>query len=115
MKTSLEWLQQYLPGPLAPEAAADALTNGGLPVEVIEKVGDDTVIDVEGTSNRGDCLSHMGVARELAALLNRQFVEPKHSITEATTPATSVTSVTIEAPQLCPHYTARVIRGVKIK
>jgi phenylalanyl-tRNA synthetase beta chain len=115
MKISLEWLHDFLPGPLEAQVAADALTNGGLPVEVIEKVGDDTVIDVEVTSNRGDCLSHMGVARELAALLNRQFFEPKHSITEATTPATSVTSVTIDAPQLCPHYTARVIRGVKIK
>src|SRR5581483_9646416 len=70
MKTSLEWLSQYLPGPLDPQTAADALTNGGLPVEVIEKVGDDTVIDVEVTSNRSDCLSHVGVARELAALLN---------------------------------------------
>jgi len=47
MKTSLEWLSQYLPGPLDAQVAADALTNGGLPVEVIERVGDDTVIDVE--------------------------------------------------------------------
>src|SRR4051794_16913275 len=115
MKISLEWLRDFLPGALEAQVAADALTNGGLPVEVIEKHGDDTVIDVEVTSNRGDCLSHVGVGRELAALLNRQFVEPKHTIADVATPATSVTSVTIDAPQLCPHYTARVIRGVKIK
>ena len=67
MKISLEWLGQFLIGPLAAREAADALTNGGLPVETIEQVGADTVIDVEVTSNRSDCLSHIGVAKELAA------------------------------------------------
>ena len=73
MKICLEWLSEYLPGELPATTAADALTNGGLPVEVIERHGDDTVIDVEITSNRGDCLSHLGIARELSALLNRPF------------------------------------------
>ena len=64
MKTSLEWLSEYLPdAALDGQAVADALTHGGLPVEVIEQVGDDTVVDVEVTSNRSDCLSHVGVAR----------------------------------------------------
>src|SRR3954462_6512265 len=115
MKISLEWLRDSLPHPPDAQTAADALTHGGLPVEAIERHGEDTVIDVEVTSNRGDCLSHIGVGRELSALLNRQFVEPQHIAKESTTPASSVTSVAIEAPQLCPHYTARVIRGVKIK
>jgi hypothetical protein len=52
MKISLEWLSEFLPGPLDAQQLADALTHGGLPVEVIEQVGDDTVIDVEVTSNR---------------------------------------------------------------
>jgi phenylalanyl-tRNA synthetase beta chain len=122
MKISLEWLSQFLPGPItATEAfaaeAAEALTHGGLPVEVIEKAGDDFVIDVEVTSNRSDCLSHIGVARELAALLNQPFTDAT-----ATTPIndtaaagdTGLTAVGIDAQDLCPHYTARVIRGVKI-
>jgi phenylalanyl-tRNA synthetase beta chain len=75
MKISLEWLSQYLPGPLTAAVAAEALTHGGLPVEVIETVGADTVIDVEVTSNRSDCLSVLGIARELSALLNREFVD----------------------------------------
>src|SRR3954466_15199646 len=114
MKISLQWLSDYLPGPLNPATAADALTNGGLPVEVIETVGDDVVIDVEVTSNRGDCLSHVGVARELAALLNRDFNDVAIKVTEASTPAASAVSVRIDDRDLCPHYTARVIRGVKI-
>src|SRR3954447_5015054 len=114
MKISLEWLGQFLNRSLAAELAADALTNGGLPVEVIEQHGDDTVLDVEVTSNRGDCLSHVGVARELGALLGREFRDVHPKAHEVHTPTSSVTSVEITAPDLCPHYTARVIRNVKI-
>ncbi len=115
MKISLEWLSQYLPGPLDANTAADALTNGGLPVENFETAGTDTIIDVEVTSNRGDCLSHIGVARELSALLNRPTTElaPPTLPTSATTTPSAV-SVAIEAADLCPHYTARIIRNVKI-
>ena len=115
MKISLEWLRNYLPGPLDAQVAADALTNGGLPVETIESAGDDTVIDVEVTSNRGDCLSHVGVARELSALLRREFRDVYPSAAETDPPASSVTSVRNDAPDLCPHYTARVIRNVEIR
>ena len=115
MRISLEWLGEYLPGSVEAERAADALTNGGLPVESIERHGSDTVIDVEVTSNRGDCLSHIGVARELSALLAREFRDVKPSAKESSTPASSATSVRIDAADLCPHYTARVIRNVTIR
>ncbi len=121
MKTSLEWLSPYLPGPLTAEAAGEALTHGGLPVEVVTAVESlpgvvDTVIDVEVTSNRSDCLSVVGVARELAALLDRPFVDvpvvAADELGSAGDPGFS--SVAVDAPDLCPHYTARVIRGVRI-
>ena len=90
MKISLEWLRDFLPGdPLDANAVAEALTHGGLPVETIERIGDDTVIDVEVTSNRGDCLSHIGVAREIAALMNRGFRYEHPIPAEAGTPASS--------------------------
>jgi phenylalanyl-tRNA synthetase beta chain len=114
MKISLRWLADYLPGPLTAAEAAEALTHGGLPVELIETHGDDTVIDVEVTSNRGDCLSHLGVARELAALLNRPFKDVNPVAAESPTPASSAIAVSIEATDLCPHYTARLIRGAKV-
>jgi phenylalanyl-tRNA synthetase beta chain len=114
MNISLEWLREYLKGELDGATAAEALTHGGLPVEVINKVGDDTVIDVEVTSNRGDCLSHIGVARELSALLKRDFIDLKLNVTPSTKTVFDAAKVTIENLSLCPHYTARVIRNVKI-
>src|SRR5437762_14285271 len=106
MKTSLEWLQEYLPGPTQAERAAEALTNGGFPVESIERHGTDTVLDVEVTSNRGDCLSHIGVARELSALLAREFRNIAPKAAESSTPASSVTPVRIERPDRCPPHPA---------
>jgi phenylalanyl-tRNA synthetase beta chain len=118
MKISLEWLSQYLLGTITAQQAADALTHGGLPVEVIETIGNDTVIDVEVTSNRSDCLSHIGVARELAALLNLEFRDltlPTFPQDKTPTNDTGLKAVGIDAPELCPHYTARVFRNVQIK
>ena len=114
MKISLEWLTEFLPGPTIPEQAAEALTNAGLPVETIESHREDKVLDVEVTSNRADCLSHRGVARELCALLNRPFTDTPPKLTESAAPASTAAKVRIDAAALCSHYTARVIRGVKI-
>src|SRR4051794_38201518 len=116
MNTSLQWLTDFLPGAkLDAQAAGEALTHGGLPVEHFEQRGDgDVKLDVEVTSNRSDCLSHGGVARELAALLNLQFHDTEPVAAEAPTSASSVTSVRIDTTNLCPHYTARVIRNVRI-
>src|SRR3954464_9690125 len=116
MNTSLQWLSDFLPGAtLDAQAAGEALTRGGLPVEHFEQRGDgDVMLDVEVTSNRSDCLSHVGVARELAALLNLRFQDSEPIAAEAAIPVNTVTSVRIDAPNLCPHYTARVIRNVKI-
>src|SRR5688572_862050 len=115
MKISRDWLSDFLPQPPDADAIGDALMRGGFPIESIETHPSDCVLDVEVTSNRGDCLSHVGVAREASALLGRTFRPSKDFMpAEAGTPAAGVTSVAIEAPQLCPHYVARVIRGVKI-
>src|SRR3954453_22541268 len=121
MNTSLQWLTDFLPGAkLDAQAAGDALTGGGLPVEHFEQRGDgDVMLDVEVTSNRSDCLSHVGVARELSALLNLRFQDAETPVSEVLRrPGSSaehgLTSLTIDAPGLCPHYTPCVIRNVKI-
>jgi phenylalanyl-tRNA synthetase beta chain len=117
MKIGLEWLNQYLPGALrevGAERASEALMNGGLPVESVVTLPQDVVIDVEVTSNRADCLSHVGVARELAGLLGREFIGVTPVVQESGKVVGSATSVSIQAAELCPYYSARMIRGVKV-
>lgn len=75
----------------------------------------DTVFEVNVTPNRGDCLSHIGVAREVAALTGRPLRLPEIHIEEAAGPAVaSLLRVGIDAPERCRRYAARVVEGVKI-
>ena len=67
MKISLTWLSDYIDIDRSAEQIAEILSDLGFPCEGIERPGDDTVIDVEITSNRGDCLGYIGIARELSA------------------------------------------------
>ena len=75
---------------------------------------EDTVFELEITPNRPDCLSLIGVAREIRAETGNPLKLPQVDFNETETDAREATSVTIEAPDLCPRYAARVIRGVKI-
>ena len=114
MRISLDWLREYVDTDLTAEQIAEILMNLGLPCEGIERFGDDFVLDVEVTSNRGDCLSHIGVARELAAATGRQVKLPDVSLAEMDRTASEFVEVEILEPDLCGRYTARVIEGVKI-
>ncbi len=74
----------------------------------------DLILEVAVTANRGDCLSHWGMAREVAAVtgaaLRLKAVRPR----EGTTSIQDLTAVTVKAADLCPRYAARVIQGVSI-
>ena len=74
----------------------------------------DQVLDIEVTPNRPDCLSVLGVAREVAALTGVAVHEPDCSYPEKGEPIESITSVDIAAPDLCRRYTASLIMGVKM-
>ncbi len=118
MKIALDWIADYLaPTPAAP-AAAEGLMNAGLPVESVTDAtggkGPTKVLDVEVTSNRTDCFSHVGLARELSALTGGNFSMPKISLAESGDPASAATSVEILDGAGCPYYSARIIRNVKV-
>ena len=76
--------------------------------------GMDTVFDIEVTPNRPDWLSVIGIAREISALTGNPIRLPEVTVQESGDSVEKLTSVKVEAPDLCPRYTARVIRGVKI-
>ncbi len=116
MKISLHWLGKYLSGPVAPDQLEPLLMGVGFPVDGRQPAaGGDEVFEVEVTSNRPDCLSHLGVAREVAAATGLGLVPPVCDLpAEGSEAVEATTSVALEAPQVCPVYTARVIRGVKV-
>ena len=122
MKVLLSWLKDYVdielsacgePSRTAQEVA-EILSNRGFPYEGIEQLDGDAVIDVEVTSNRGDCLGYIGVARELAAATGKELKLPKVELVESSKPASEFASVEIREPGLCGRYTARIIEGVKV-
>jgi len=174
MKVSLAWLNQYLADPVSAVDAADRLERQGFPIEDRQTRPDgDVVLDVEVTSNRGDCLSHLGIARELAAGTRTRLAPPdpnptirhddphatsgpgsrdaagrspenraadvesshnqetprpardRHGRTVKTADQTTgqnterslaaLTRVDLDEPQLCATYTARVLRGVRVR
>lgn len=116
MLVSWNWLKDYVPLAMTHEEAALRLMFAGLNHESTEAVADDFCIDLEITNNRPDCLGHIGIAREIGVLFNQPLKIPAAAIKEsASAKASELTSVTVECPQLCPRYIARVIRGIKIK
>ena len=114
MLVSWSWLKEYVSLGITPDEFARRLMMAGLNHESTERVGDDFAIDLEVTSNRPDCLGHLGIAREAAVLFGQELKLPKATPKEGATPVSSLTKVTVRCPALCPRYTARVIRGVKI-
>lgn len=114
MLVSWNWLKQYVALDMDREELENRLAMSGLNHEGTESVFDDLAIDLEVTSNRPDCLGHLGVAREIAVLYDLPLTIPNPTPVASGPNANSEFSVTINAPELCPRYTARIIRGVKI-
>ncbi len=114
MIVSWKWLQRYLRLEMSPEELAQRLSLAGLNHEESQSVGADLAIDLEVTSNRGDCLGHIGVAREIAVLYDLPLSVPDPQ-PAAVGPAIGQ-SIGLEHhfSAACARYTARLIRDVQI-
>ncbi len=114
MLASLSWLRALCPVDEPAELIAEALTSRGLTVDALIPAGEDHALDIDVPANRPDCLSHLGLARELAAAFGRPLASP------ATTPpgegeaAGETVRVEIEDSKLCPRYSAGVVRGIEV-
>lgn len=86
----------------------------GLPLENALSIGD-VVLDVNVTPNRSDCLSMIGMAREVAAITGKKLKLPSCNVREKAEDIHSLTSVQIMDADACPRYTARIIKNVKVK
>lgn len=114
MIISWNWLKQYVSLDMPVEELTHRLMMAGFNHEGTSEVDGDLAIDLEITSNRPDCLSHLGIAREVGALYGRPVRTPEAKPPEGRTPVQSLVEVRIECPDLCFRYIARVIRGVRI-
>jgi phenylalanyl-tRNA synthetase beta chain len=85
-----------------------------LAIDAVETHAADSVLDVEVPSNRPDCLSHIGIAREVSVIESKPLRSPKTYALKPQGSSASLTSVDIKDPDLCPRYAARIVRGVKI-
>ena len=114
MIVSWEWLTQYVDLKMSHDELVDRLTMSGLNHEGTEDVAGDKAIDLEVTSNRPDCLGHIGVAREVAVLYDIPLTVPKPDPKTSVAKIADVCKVEIQCPELCYRYTARLLKGVKI-
>ena len=114
MIVSWNWLTQYVRLAMPVEVLTERLALAGLNHEATAEVGGDLAIDLEVTSNRPDCLGHLGVAREIAVLFSTSLTVPDPRPRTSGAAVEKLTSITVEAADLCPRFTARVVSGAKI-
>src|SRR5664279_3243065 len=143
MKLSPQWIRDFVDLAVDDRRLAEDLTNVGISVEGISGSGADTVFEMEIGTNRPDAMNHYGVAREAAAIydlplkpLSAVSSQPSASAVKAatsnrpdaalkgrsftnssstTTPEATPFPITVEEPALCPRFSARVIRGTRVK
>ncbi|HXS02544.1 MAG TPA: phenylalanine--tRNA ligase subunit beta [Pyrinomonadaceae bacterium] len=114
MFISYHWLKELTDTRLSPAELRDRLTMVGLAIDAVDEHGEDAVLDVEVPSNRPDCLSHVGIAREVTVIERGQLRLPAGEKPKTEGRSSDLTSVEIADPDLCPRYAGRLVRGVKI-
>jgi phenylalanyl-tRNA synthetase beta chain len=114
MFISYTWLRELTDTNLSAQEVKERLTMVGLAIDAVERHEQDFVLDVEVPSNRPDCLSHIGIARELTVIERKQLRLPEARPIRTEGKSANLTSVEIKDPDLCPRYAARLVRGVKI-
>jgi phenylalanyl-tRNA synthetase beta chain len=117
MKLSSQWIREFVDLPVDDRRLAEDLTAVGIAVEGISGSRTETVFEMEIGTNRPDAMNHYGVAREAAAIYDlplKPLSDLRHQ--PSTTSASGVAfPISVEEPQLCPRFSARMIRGTRIK
>jgi phenylalanyl-tRNA synthetase beta chain len=114
MKVCYNWLKDFVEIKITPQLLAEKLTMAGLEVTSLQERGGDFVFEIEVTSNRPDCLSVIGIAREVAAITNSKLKVPGARCQVPGAKKQLPFYIKIEDKKDCPLYTAKVIREVKV-
>jgi phenylalanyl-tRNA synthetase beta chain len=115
MKVVYNWLKEFVDVTASPADLRARLSLAGVAVDSIEETAAGPVLDAEVTANRPDCLGHLGIAREVAAIYRLPMKPLRPKLKESAEKVADATRVEIQAPDLCGRFTARVLRGVKVQ
>ncbi|HEX3358057.1 MAG TPA: phenylalanine--tRNA ligase subunit beta [Tepidisphaeraceae bacterium] len=116
MLVPLTWLREYIDIDVPTSELAERLSLAGMEVEGIEKAGNDEVLNIAITPDAARCLSVIGVAREVAAILGKSIkLPPDEFPAGGEERADQLVDVSIEDPNLCQRYIGVVVKGVQIR
>src|SRR5882724_5485247 len=115
MKVIYNWLKDFVDVTPPAQELASRLALSGTNIGGIEHGAHGAVIEAEVSSNRPDCLGHLGIAREVGAIYKLPLKSVSPKLPESGAKAGDAVKVEIQAPELCGRFTARVIRNVKIQ
>jgi phenylalanyl-tRNA synthetase beta chain len=113
MKLSTQWIRDFVDLTVDDRRLAEDLTNVGIAVEGISGSVADTVFEMEIGTNRPDAMNHYGVAREAAAVYDLPLKPIAPQLPSAAKAV--LFPITVEEPELCPRFSARVIRNARVQ
>ncbi len=113
MKISFNWLRELVAVEVEPQELARSLTMVGLAVDSVSEANGDFILDIDVTSNRPDCLNHLGVAREAAAIYGLELRAPRAPEPSASGERVDY-SVAIRNSRLCRRYSALLISDITV-
>lgn len=112
MRVSFQWLKDYVDIRMQPEGLAEKLTMAGLEATSLTKLEQDTILEIEVTPNRTDCLSIIGIAREVAAITGKELKVPR--IPSFRGQSRLSLPIQIQDKKRCPRYLGRIIKNVQV-
>src|SRR5437879_4302103 len=113
MKLSPQWIRDFVELRVDDRRLAEDLTAAGIAVEAISGSGEDTAFEMEIGTNRPDAMNHYGVAREASAIYDLPLKPLQPKLPAASSKGDF--AIEVAEPDLCPRFTARVLRGIRIK
>jgi phenylalanyl-tRNA synthetase beta chain len=114
MRFSHDWLAQYVSLEETPARIGERLTLAGIPLDGVVESAAGATYEFDILANRPDCMNHLGLAREYAALVGRPLRPPATALPGGGPPTGGHAAIRIEDPELCPRYSARCILGVRV-
>ncbi len=114
MKISIEWLKEFVDIDLSIPQLIDSLNNIGLLVDDVDKRKNDVILELETYANRPDSNGHLGVARELAAIVGKPVKEQNWPLVENEAKTADLIDIEIYEEDLCPRYSGIIVKDVKV-